>query len=255
VSYPNLPGKHEHPSFISSDQMREELHRGARRPLGPPPGGAILCYQKVLWSAVCSDPQAAEHGLFGLRVLQNGERSVGVAGGFGFGAPVTCVLLEGLIAYGVRRFVSVGTAGALQADLSIGDVVVCDRAIRDEGTSHHYLAPAKYAAASRDTTARLRAALERRGIPYRLGTSWTIDAPYRETTAEIRHYQQEGVVTVDMEASALFAVAAYRQVEMGALFTISDSLAGERWDPHFRSEEVARGLRTLYQVALEVLWA
>jgi purine-nucleoside phosphorylase len=95
--------------------------------------------------------------------------------------------------------------------------------------------------------------MEKRNLPYRLGTSWTIDAPYRETIAEIRHYGREGVLTVEMEASALFAVAACRGVEMGAVFTISDSLAGPEWEPHFASEAVAQGLQALYETAVEGL--
>ncbi|GAG93896.1 unnamed protein product, partial [marine sediment metagenome] len=54
-------------------------------------------------------------------------------------------MLEELSAFDVKFFISVGTAGALQRDLKIGNVVVCDRAIRDEGTSHHYIPSVKYA--------------------------------------------------------------------------------------------------------------
>ena len=108
--------------------------------------------------------------------------------------------------------------------MAIGDIVVCDRAIRDEGTSHHYLPPDTYAHASSAATARLVDALQATGTPHSVGTSWTIDAPYRETIAEVRHYQAEGVLAVEMEAAALFAVAAYRGVEMGSLLTISDTL-------------------------------
>ena len=108
--------------------------------------------------------------------------------------------------------------------MAIGDIVVCDRAIRDEGTSHHYLPPDTYAHASPAATARLVDALQATGTPHSVGTSWTTDAPYRETIAEVQHYQAEGVLAVEMEAAALFAVAAYRGVEMGALLTISDTL-------------------------------
>ena len=69
----------------------------------------------------------------------------------------------------------------------------------------------------------------------------------------MQHYQAEGVLTVEMEAAALFAVAAYRGVEMGALLTISDSLADQTWDPQFRSVTTREGLETLYRVALEAL--
>ena len=144
-------------------------------------------------------------------------------------------VLEEFIAFGVSRFLSVGTAGSLQHHIGIGDLVVCDRAIRDEGLSHHYVAPGKYAHASPDLTARLVRALDNDGQSFVVGTSWTIDAPYRETKAEVSDYQQEGVACVEMEAAALFTVAHYRGVEMGAMFTISDSLASLEWHPEFHN--------------------
>ena len=131
--------------------------------------------------------------------------------------------------------------------------MVCQKAIRDEGTSHHYLAASKYAVASQELTSQLTESLERRNVPYRLGVSWTIDAIYRETIAEAREYQQEGVATVDMEASALFSVAEYRGVEIGAMFTISDSLADLEWRPDFDSTEARRGLEALFETAWDSL--
>ena len=89
-------------------------------------------------------------------------------------------------------------------------------------------------------TSRLVDALQATGTPHSVGTSWTIDAPYRETIAEVQHYQAAGVLAVEMEAAALFAVAAYRGVEMGALLTISDTLGDLTWDPHFAPIPPAR---------------
>jgi uridine phosphorylase len=162
-------------------------------------------------------------------------------------------VLEALIIFGVRRFVSMGTAGSLQLDLAAGQFIVCDRAIRDEGTSHHYLPPNKYSTASPTLTKRLFEIAQAKSLPCRLGTSWTIDAPYRETIEEIRHYQEEGVATVEMEASALFAVAAHRGVELGSILTISDLLASEEWEQHLDSELVSDGLQTIYEIAIECL--
>jgi len=133
--------------------------------------------------------------------------------------------------------------------------VVCDRAIRDEGVSHHYLAPAKYSSANLELTQQLEQALGELGLPPRRGTSWTIDAVYRETVAEARRYQAEGVLTVEMEAAALFAVAEYLKVPLAAAFTISDSLADLEWAPHFSSDPTKEGLEKLYLTALQVLLA
>jgi uridine phosphorylase len=252
--YPNYPQKYAEEAYVLPEQVFGMAVEQDDEPSMPPPGAAILCYQGSLWRAICADTEGTtEDDLSGMRLLKAQDHRIGVLGGFGFGAPATCVRLEALICDGVKRFVSIGTAGALQEDLHIGDLVVCDVAIRDEGTSFHYLPPAKYAHASPEMVSLLTRTLEKRNLPYRLGASWTIDAPFRETIAEIRHYGREGVLTVEMEASALFAVAAYRGVEIGAMFTISDSLTGPEWEPHFKSEAVAQGLQMLYEAAVESL--
>ena len=77
----------------------------------------------------------------------------------------------------------------------------------------------------------LGAAMNRARVPYRAGVSWTIDTPYRETVAEARRYQAEGVLCVEMEAAALFAVAKVRALQVASAFTISDSLADLVWNP------------------------
>lgn len=156
---------------------------------------------------------------------------------------------------GTSAFVSIGTAGSLQRDLNIGDLVLCEAAIRDEGVSHHYLPAAKLATAQAGMTAALGAALRQAGAPFRAGSSWTIDTPYRETVAEARRYQAEGVLCVEMEAAALFAVAEVRDLQVSAAFTISDSLADLVWNPQFHGAEVQAGLITLYGAAVSALQA
>ena len=141
----------------------------------------------------------------------------------------------------------------LQKNITIGGLMVCEKAIRDEGTSHHYLKHSKYAYASKDMTNKIKKSLDKFKQKYFIGTSWTIDAPYRETVAEAKQYQKEGVATVEMEASALFAVAQYRNVELGAIFTISDSLAELEWKPKFHFKKTKQGLEILYKVAVDVL--
>ena len=173
-----------------------------------------------------------------------------VIGGFGIGSPVASAILEELIAYGVAEFISVGTSGTLQKNIQVGDLVVCDRAIRDEGTSHHYLPIEKFAYPSKTLTRRLQNALEANGKTFHTGASWTIDAPYRETVAEARHYQSEGVMVVEMEAAALFSVAQYRSVEIAAVFTVSDSLADLKWHPEFHSAKTKDGLEAIYKAAV-----
>ena len=94
----------------------------------------------------------------------------------GVGAPLSTILMEDLIALGVRRFVAVGGAGALLPDLVLGHAVVVDSAVRDEGTSYHYLAPAAVVDADPAGVATLSATLEAAGVPYLRARTWTTDA-------------------------------------------------------------------------------
>jgi uridine phosphorylase len=119
--------------------------------------------------------------------------------------------------------------------------------------SHHYLPPGRLAAASAGLSAALGRALEAVGLTFRAGVSWTIDTPYRETVAEARHYQAEGVLCVEMEAAALFAVAQVRGLQLASAFAISDSLADLVWVPRFHEPEVRTGLVGLYHAALSAL--
>jgi uridine phosphorylase len=177
---------------------------------------------------------------------------VGVVGGFGIGAPAAAARLEELIALGATRFLSIGMAGGLQADLAIGDLVLCDRAVRDEGVSHHYLPAARWALPDPGLTEELGAALESTGRPVARGGAWTIDTPYRETPAEIAHYRDDGVLCVEMEAAALFSVAGYRGVAIASAFAISDSLA-EGWEPALLHDETHDALDLLWSSSVEVL--
>ena len=113
--------------------------------------------------------------------------------------------------------------------------------------------PGRLATAPAEATAALGAAMREAGHKFRTGTSWTIDTPYRETIDEVRQYQAEGVLCVEMEAAALFAVAKVRGLRLASAFVISDSLAELAWSSHFRSPEVASGLIELYQAAVAAL--
>ena len=85
------------------------------------------------------------------------------------------------------------------------------------------------------------------------GTSWSIDTPYRETVSEARRYRHQGVLTVEMEAAALFAVGKHRKAEVASLFSVSDSLTDLPWKPQFHLRRNQAGLEKIYRVAVEAL--
>jgi uridine phosphorylase len=148
----------------------------------------------------------------------------------GVGAPLAGALLEETIAMGCRAFVVCGGAGVLQPDLAFGHLIVVKSAVRDEGTSHHYLPAGRYIDADPIAVDALQAVLRKRRIPYLSGRVWTTDAPYRETAAKIQTRRSEGCVAVEMEAAALAAIAAFRGVPLAHVVYGGDDLSGETWD-------------------------
>jgi len=112
----------------------------------------------------------------------------------------------------------------------LGHAVVVDEAVRDEGTSFHYLAPSRTVDADPHGVEVLRALLAEEGVPFVVGKSWTTDAFYREPRSRIDRRVAEGCVTVEMEASAFMAVARFRGVRFAQLLYAGDSVAGETWD-------------------------
>lgn len=255
MAFPNFAGKHAHDALFNPQDFLAYMRRQQSLPVPQMPQSIIFCYQRdLLHHALAHEETERITGIPNhLHLLKGTDGKVGIYGGFGIGAPAASSALEAFIALGVRTFVSIGIAGTLQPAQRIGDTVVCDRALRDEGVSHHYLEPARYAYPSEWLTARLAQALQEAGHSPVPGSSWTIDTPYRETVAEARHYQQEGIMTVEMEAAALFAVAHYRGVDVAAAFVISDSLAELAWNPQFEAEVVEKNLIRLYQTTRAML--
>lgn len=148
----------------------------------------------------------------------------------GVGSAIAAGLLEENIAFGCRKFIVCGGCGVLERDIAVGHLVVVSAAVRDEGTSYHYLPPAREVAAHPAGVAALQDVLAQRGLPYLTGKTWTTDAPYRETNAKIAARRAEGCLTVEMEASALMAVAQFRGVTLGQVIYGGDDLSGETYD-------------------------
>jgi uridine phosphorylase len=255
-SYPNFAGKHAEEALFTAADFTAYLRQAGALGDGPAPPGAILCYQRSLYDHVLQAEGLQAPRRRGIAVaLPSTEGRVGLVGQFGIGAPAAASTLEELAALGTSAVVSIGTAGSLQRDLTPGDRVLCEAAIRDEGVSHHYLPPGRLATASAGLSEALGTALDQAGLTFRAGVSWTIDTPYRETVAEARHYQAEGVLCVEMEAAALFAVAQVRGLQLASAFVISDSLADLVWVPRFHEPQVQTGLVGLYQAAITALTA
>jgi uridine phosphorylase len=180
-------------------------------------------------------------------IYQHGD--IGVVCMTGIGSPNAATVMEELIALGGKEFLNIGSAGGL---VGFG-TFLCEKAIRDEGTSTHYLPHTKFAYPTKEFTEKFGIHLKKRDIQFEKGISWTIDAPYRETKAEIRKYKNGGVKTVEMEASALFSVAQVRKVKIASAFVVSDTLEKEGWTPKFSSTKLNKQLYELFDAGISFL--
>lgn len=148
----------------------------------------------------------------------------------GVGAPLCAGLLEEVIARGCQKFIVVGSAGVLDSSIARGHLLVPTSAVRDEGTSYHYLAPSREVAAHPRAIQAIETVLKRNEIEYLLTKTWTTDAFYRETPNKIGLRKSEGCMTVEMEAAALFAVAHFRNVILGQILYSGDDVGGKEWN-------------------------
>jgi len=259
ATFPNFGDKHlaSNAALVTPERMVRHLRERGLLEEYVAPEGIILLYQPRFARNLLEREQhrAAQPYPDYLYLLERVAGRVGVLAFFGIGSPAVVTLVDTLAALGTRRFLNLGAAGGLQPSGGVGDLVVCDAAVRDEGVSHHYVPPARLAHPSHGLTAAFAERLAASGRSFTTGATWTIDAPYRETVDELRHYRDEGVLTVEMEAAALFALAEHRGLEIAAAFVLSDTLTEAEWTPDFGSPEIELGLDALVAVGIEVLAA
>jgi uridine phosphorylase len=148
----------------------------------------------------------------------------------GVGGPLAAISLEEIIALGCTKFIACGGAGVLDGTLAVGHIIVPHTAIRDEGTSYHYLPPGREVAASPEGVAVLEDVLKSHNCEYVVGKTWTTDGLYRETAKKVQRRRDEGCITVDMEAASFFAVAQFRGVSFAQLLYGGDDVSSENWN-------------------------
>lgn len=257
MSFPNYPGKYRLTSLLNPEDIVKYRQRLGRLPRIDFPEGLLFCLERGLPKRMRRRAPVRHAGrMFGeLYLTKKAPGKVLIISDFGGGAPIVVELAEEFIALGIRRIGLITWGGALQPDLKPGDIVVCDRAIRDEGTSHHYAPPTRYADASGELAARLAACIQKQGAAPVVGATWTTDAPYRETLEEVQEYQAEGVKCVEMESAGLFAVCQARSVQAVSAVIIMDSLAKFKWEVPESLADIQKGLANAYLAAIETLSA
>ncbi len=167
------------------------------------------------------------------------------------GAPYAAMVLEKLIALGARQVLALGWCGSLSPQVHIGHLILPSGAIPGDGTSPHYCREPGEIPPHRDLYNHLVAGLQDAGIPWHTGPVWSTDAFYRETPALVQSCQARGILGLELELAALFAVGRYRQVAMAGLLVVSDELFALQWQPARGSEPFRQARNAALRLVLD----
>ena len=140
------------------------------------------------------------------------------------GAAPATQILDWLIGYGVQEIISAGCCGAL-SDFKENVFIVPYKALRDEGTSYHYMKPSRFVEIDKVAMKAIEKTITEHGLEYREVITWSTDGFYRETKEKVAYRKQEGCEVVEMECSALASCAAFRNVVWGCILFTADTLA------------------------------
>jgi uridine phosphorylase len=145
--------------------------------------------------------------------------------GCAVGASFAVLLAEQLFASGCRLLISMTSAGQIVSQVTPPYFILIDRALRDEGTSYHYLPPSEFVEAEEGLVGAIMEAFAASRQPMCRGPSWTTDAPFRETTAAIEHCRARNILAVEMEAAGLYAFAKARRKPVLCFAHVTNQMA------------------------------
>ena len=157
------------------------------------------------------------------------------------GCPACAGNLDLFHAMGIRKVMFCGGGGVLDKNIEVGQLLVVDGAIRDEGFSYHYIEASRYIYTDTKVTERITQYLDTNKVPYLRGLVWTTDAIFRETNDRIAQRKEEGAKIVEMEQAGCIAVAQFRGFDYGALIYGGDDVSQEEWSN--RGWQSRKGIR------------
>lgn len=212
---PLLRHKHyDQPSVFVPENLLREARRQKATSLGPIPAVCLLDPDGDLVRHLVAANRARLNPYWSCyhTQLYDFEYDSLVFGlvGYAVGASFAVLVAEELFASGCQLLISVTSSGQIRPVAKPPYFVLIDRALRDEGTSYHYLPPADYSTIDKSVLAMLDGAFTQLPVPVYRGATWTTDAPFRETALAVEQAQLEGILAVEMEAAALYAFAQAR---------------------------------------------
>lgn len=205
-------------------------------PIPDIPKVAVSCFSRVTFARMLEGLPAHQIGVCKCANLETPVYRAEIDGAdyilvdMEVGAPCCTGMLEELYAMGVQTVVLFGNCGVLDRSIEDCSIIVPTAALRDEGTSYHYLPSSDEIEVNREYGALLCGLLDELDLHYTRGKTWTTDAFYRETPEKLRRRREQGCVCVEMECSAAFAVAEYRKKGLCMFFYAGDNLDAEQWD-------------------------
>jgi len=228
--------RHDAPSVFEPVALLREARRQKSLAITDVPGlcildpdGDILRRLKQMGAATRMDTWPCYHTE--LYSFPLAGRIFGIVA-YAVGAPFAVLVAEELFACGCEFLMSVTSAGQITPAGRPPYFVIIDRALRDEGTSYHYAAPEAFAEADPKLVATAKTALDEAGIRAHVGSSWTTDAPFRETAEAIAAARANGILAVEMEAAALYTFAQKRNTAILCLAQVTNTmgLAGQDFE-------------------------
>lgn len=190
-----------------------ELVPVANSQFGASPCSEWTCFHTTLWR------------------VESRQREMGLIGGT-VGAPFAVLVAEQLLAAGCRFIIGYSSAGAVSPTLRLPCFNIPDRAVRDEGTSYHYLDPSFWVTSRGRLPEAVAHHITRCELPVVRGATWSTDAPYRETRSQLERHRSSGVLSVEMEAAALMALSHAKQAEIASLIHITNKMGAGEEDFH-----------------------
>ena len=200
------------------------------------PDVAIACFSDILFKNIIDGGKCIEIGKLH---NTNGYKSIYEIDYKGkrfalfmmaVGAPAAVNDIEEVHQMGVNKFIVFGNCGVLDNSIDDCAIIIPNRALRDEGTSFHYMAPSRDILLNQKYSLEFKKILNNFGYSYVEGATWTNDAFYRETKDIVAKRREEGAIVVEMEAAALGAVADFRGFDLFTFFYAADNLVGNDWD-------------------------
>jgi len=243
MTYPKFKNKHLENAFFGANILKEE------NKINNLPNKFVIIYSKKILNHFKTKYFAKrifKHELFEIYK----HKTIGLIWMKGIGSPHAVAVIENIISAGGKEFLNIGCAGGLQHE----GIFLCTKALRDEATSYHYTSHGHFSFPDKELTKKLGESIKKSELDYEEGATWTIDAPYRETKAEVEHYKKQGIKTVEMESSALFTLAKIKTVKIASAFIVSDTLYGERKKFH-KKAWFMNSFKQLFDAAVECLLA